>query len=1217
MALNQQELRFNLSMRDRASQAVRRVSSSMNQAAGSARVFKQRLDGAAVSAVRLKTAMAGTAAQLSSFLGLFGVAASTIAGGFAVRTMIEFGDKLAVVRGVTAATDMQFARLRQTAFDMGIATRFTAGQAAEGMENLARAGFSVNQTIDAIGPTLNLASAGALDLGTAADLMTNIMSAFGIAASQSADVADRLAFTAANANTNVLELGEAMKFAASSARSTGVSLDETLAALAALADRGLKGSIAGTGIRTALIRMQEPSQKWTDALRQMGLTMEDVNTQTHSLQDVFIKLRDAGFGKNVPALIDVFGLRAGPSVLNLLNNLEKMQDVFADLQVDGEGFAERLSVQMQNNLGGAVRRLKSAFEGLILTVNQEGKGPFRSFIEQFAIVIRLVAAGKDDLDGIARDLARLFKGDQIAKEAEALNLQLKAQNVELMERRRQIAAFTSARELELGQGGLATLQNVAAVVSGVAKAAAVAGAALLALWTAGKLAAAAGFLLLNPWGLAITALTAVFVLLEKNKDKMVTFAGQTTTVGNLVGATFDRIKGSVTRFAIGMRDLFDFWLDQAFPGLNISLENISWQDFISGALTAVKNASTAFVILVDIVADVGKAIVATFELAFDTVLSFAASFGTELKESLLNPFVSLGQAMAGNLEEAKTTLMATAVDFVGVGAATSAAFQEGLTKVQGSFDGANMAEAFLKAWETTADNFKKVGVEIVTDAAKRTTEGAQSSAAAAAAQKAAKEGAQAVAKAFNAGSGQGVFTQVFTDSFRGLSDEAAHVFSQELSRLASTLPAETQGELGRAVVKAVFGDGTERGQLGTALAKEMTSEANAAIQGFLNGLVRLGADVDAAEIDLGLEAAFRTQLEGIILQGKGLRLSAAEMQAWNAVAAAQLDVIADNSYEFTTLTESVSAYQRALAAATYLQTQTLANEAEALQIDIDKQKALNALRGLSPVVLAQETAAIEAAAELKKKHISLEAEGVDTLIAKRQELARVTAIGEQQTMTLTEGLKKSFEEYALTVQNVGLQVKDVVDSALGSFVETFTDQLIKGKASWRDFAVSVISEIARIIVQLLVLKAVQATLGGPLSFLGFAQGDVAEPNAKGNAFASGGTFTNAIVKRPTHFAFANRRRLGVMGEAGPEAVMPLQRTPDGRLGVAAMGGGGGDHVTYAPVINITTAGSSGDAALDARNAEMMAGVVKAAVRHEIAEAEKRRQRASQRFNRGF
>ena len=149
------------------------------------------------------------------------------------------------------------------------------------------------------------------------------------------------------------------------------------------------------------------------------------------------------------------------------------------------------------------------------------------------------------------------------------------------------------------------------------------------------------------------------------------------------------------------------------------------------------------------------------------------------------------------------------------------------------------------------------------------------------------------------------------------------------------------------------------------------------------------------------------------------------------------------------------------------------------------------------------------------------------------------------------------------VETVADKMKNLAVSSINKLGDAFIDLAVDGKASFADLAKSIIKDLLRIALQALIVKPL-------LSFLGLADGGAVGgagllPNANGNAFdntnvvpfAKGGDFTNSVVNKATPFAFAKGGALGVMGEAGPEAVMPLERGPDGSLGVQMYGGGNG------------------------------------------------------------
>ena len=170
----------------------------------------------------------------------------------AAHTVVRFEKAMGEVLAITRATTSQFAMMRNEAQKLGATTMFTASQAAEGLKFLAMAGFNAGQATKSLRATLNLAQAGAMDLGTAADIASNILTAFRIEAEDLGAVVDDLATVASRSNTSVVQLGDAMKYVSASASSYGISLQETSAAIGVLSDAGMQASMAGTGLRQVL-----------------------------------------------------------------------------------------------------------------------------------------------------------------------------------------------------------------------------------------------------------------------------------------------------------------------------------------------------------------------------------------------------------------------------------------------------------------------------------------------------------------------------------------------------------------------------------------------------------------------------------------------------------------------------------------------------------------------------------------------------------------------------------------------------------------------------------------------------------------------------------------------------------------------------------------------------------------------------------------------------
>ena len=134
----------------------------------------------------------------------------TIMGGLAVKTAASFDDSMRQVQAVTGATGDQFDLLRQQAIDLGADTAWSASEAADAMKYLGMAGLTVNEVYEATPQMLSLASAGVMDLATAADIATNVLSGFNLKVADLAHVSDILARASASSNTSVEQLGSAM-----------------------------------------------------------------------------------------------------------------------------------------------------------------------------------------------------------------------------------------------------------------------------------------------------------------------------------------------------------------------------------------------------------------------------------------------------------------------------------------------------------------------------------------------------------------------------------------------------------------------------------------------------------------------------------------------------------------------------------------------------------------------------------------------------------------------------------------------------------------------------------------------------------------------------------------------------------------------------------------------------------------------------------------------
>jgi len=301
---------------------------------------------------------AGLALGVTAPILAFGKAATT--------TFSNFDDTMRQVAAVTGATGEKFTELTALAREMGETTSFKASEAAEAMTYLGMAGFTADEIISSLPATLALARAGVLDLGSAADIMSNVMTIFGLETDQAAHTADVLAKVAHSTNTNVIQLGEAMTYAGPVASTFGLSMEMTAAAMGMLGNAGIQASMAGTTLRGILQELVAPTKASTAIFEKYGLTLEDLNPKVHGLDVIFKTLKESGMSD--AEMFQIFGQRAGPGLQALLKQgIDTLGDYSIEL-TNIDGYAEHAAETMDTGFGGAIRRMNSAIESFSITM---------------------------------------------------------------------------------------------------------------------------------------------------------------------------------------------------------------------------------------------------------------------------------------------------------------------------------------------------------------------------------------------------------------------------------------------------------------------------------------------------------------------------------------------------------------------------------------------------------------------------------------------------------------------------------------------------------------------------------------------------------------------------------------------------------------------------------------------------------------------------------
>lgn len=325
----------------------------------------------------------------------------------AVYTGTSFDDSMAKVAAVSGAVGEEFEALRAKARELGATTRFTASDAAAGMEMLARAGFDANEILAAIPGMLDLASAGAIGMAEASTFVADTLKAFGEEADQATRFADIFALTAARANTDVTGLGEAMSYGASSAAAAGMNFEQTAAIMAAFADAGVKSSRAGTTFEAVLRDIKKTAANTGGALildlvpgmEQTEIAVYDADGNMRDMLSIMADLEAATADLTTEqrdlALGSIFTVESLRGVNILLQRGTEDVRAFEEMLYGASGAAKDMSSVMEDTLGGALREMKSALEEVLIVFSDVMVPVVKSVVEWITKLARWFAGLPD------------------------------------------------------------------------------------------------------------------------------------------------------------------------------------------------------------------------------------------------------------------------------------------------------------------------------------------------------------------------------------------------------------------------------------------------------------------------------------------------------------------------------------------------------------------------------------------------------------------------------------------------------------------------------------------------------------------------------------------------------------------------------------------------------------------------------------------------------
>lgn len=318
----------------------------------------------------------------------------------AVTTGNDFEAQMSRVQAIAGATKNELEELTNQAIQLGSETSFSASEVAEGMENLASAGFTTEEIMEAMPGLLDLAASSGAELATASEIAASAIRGFGLEAGEAGHVADVFAEAAARTNAQTEDMGYAMKYIAPVANTMGLKIEEVAAAIGIMSDAGIKGEQAGTTLRGALVRLTKPTDKMLDVMENLGISFYDNEGKMKSLTEMISMLQEATKGltdeEQQYALTTLFGTESLSGMVALINRgSDDLKDMTKEFE-DADGAAEEMADTMLDNTAGALESLSGSLESAGIAIQ-------RALAPEIKDLAKLIQGLVDDFTNLSQE----------------------------------------------------------------------------------------------------------------------------------------------------------------------------------------------------------------------------------------------------------------------------------------------------------------------------------------------------------------------------------------------------------------------------------------------------------------------------------------------------------------------------------------------------------------------------------------------------------------------------------------------------------------------------------------------------------------------------------------------------------------------------------------------------------------------------------------------
>lgn len=348
--------------------------------------------------------VAGTLAKVGTAIAWLG----TAVGGYAIKVGGDFEAGMSKVQAISGATGEDMEKLSELAKQMGKTTKFSASEAAEGYQYMAMAGWKTEDMLAGLPGIMNLAAASGESLATTSDIVTDVLTAMGKGAGDAGTFANVLASASSNSNTNVAMMGETFKYVAPLAGALGFNIEDLSQAIGLMANSGIKASQAGTSLRSILTRLASPTDEVETAMAKYGITIADSDGKMRSLSEIMQNLRESLGGlseqEQTAAATAIGGQEAMSGLLAIVNASQEDYDKLSGAIANSTDAAENMANTMQDNLQGKLVILKSALEGVGISIYEKFEEPLKNAVEKVT-----EAVSNFDVDAAIEKIQRVLE----------------------------------------------------------------------------------------------------------------------------------------------------------------------------------------------------------------------------------------------------------------------------------------------------------------------------------------------------------------------------------------------------------------------------------------------------------------------------------------------------------------------------------------------------------------------------------------------------------------------------------------------------------------------------------------------------------------------------------------------------------------------------------------------------------------------------------------